>query len=220
MYTMCELCTEVSLECISLVPRPLSEKSRKGMVTQPYSALSQGIQSVTQPHANVYICSQNWRCSQFHGLHDLQILIMSVFFNEAIASPMSEDCCHDTSVSNIYIAAWQEIVKLAKVIQLCIYVLLSVQLLAMQNGQIGQGLCVKHVSHPSSHTCSSEKLFLAISMLWKYKLWSIFGIMKLGSTKPKALGWISVYCKVQQYWKRLMELSERERVCISICMCR
>ena len=43
---------------------------------------------------------------------------MSVFFNKAIASPMSENCCHDTSVSNIYIAAWQEIVKPAKVIEL------------------------------------------------------------------------------------------------------
>ena len=43
---------------------------------------------------------------------------MSVFFDETIASPMSEDCCHDTSVSNVYIAAWQEIVKLAKEIEL------------------------------------------------------------------------------------------------------
>ena len=43
---------------------------------------------------------------------------MSVFFNKAIASPMSENCCHDTSVSNVYIAAWQEIVKPAKVIEL------------------------------------------------------------------------------------------------------
>ena len=77
-----------------------------------------GIQSVTQPHTNVYIRGQKWKCVQLHGLHDWQILIMSVFFNEAIASPMSEDCCHDTSVSNVYIAAWQEIVKPAKVIEL------------------------------------------------------------------------------------------------------
>ena len=53
-----------------------------------------------------------------HGLHDWQILIMSVFFNEAIALPVSENCCHGTSVSNVYIAAWQEIVKPAKVIEL------------------------------------------------------------------------------------------------------
>ena len=31
---------------------------------------------------------------------------------------MSEDCCHDTSVSNVYIAAWQEIMKPVKVIEL------------------------------------------------------------------------------------------------------
>ena len=43
---------------------------------------------------------------------------MSVFFNKAIASPVSENCCHDTSVSNVYIAAWQDIVKPAKVIEL------------------------------------------------------------------------------------------------------
>ena len=36
-----------------------------------------------------------------------------------------------------------------------------------QNGLLGQGLCGKHVSRRSSHICSSEKLFLAISMLWK-----------------------------------------------------
>ena len=53
-----------------------------------------------------------------HGLHDWQILIMSVFFKEAIALPTSEDCCQDTSVSNVYVAAWQEIVKPAKVIEL------------------------------------------------------------------------------------------------------
>ena len=76
-----------------------------------------GIQSVTQPHANVYICGKN-RCAQLHGLHDWQILTVSVFLNEAIASPMSEDCCHDASVSNMYVAAWQEIVKPAKVLRM------------------------------------------------------------------------------------------------------
>ena len=33
-----------------------------------------GIQSVTQPRANVFICSQNWRCAQLHGLCDWIIL--------------------------------------------------------------------------------------------------------------------------------------------------
>ena len=31
--------------------------------------------------------------------------------SEALASPMSEDWCHDTSASNVYIVAWQKIVK-------------------------------------------------------------------------------------------------------------
>ena len=41
---------------------------------------------------------------------------------------MSEDCCHDTSASNVYTAAWQEIVK-PKALEL--HVLLSEQLLAI-----------------------------------------------------------------------------------------
>ena len=43
----------------NLVPTPLSEKSRRGLVTRPCIALSQGIQSVTQPHANV-VCAVAW----------------------------------------------------------------------------------------------------------------------------------------------------------------
>ena len=34
---------------------------------------------------------------------------------------MSEDCCHDTPASNVYIAAWQEIVK-PKAIEVCVIV--------------------------------------------------------------------------------------------------
>jgi len=49
--------------------------------------------------------------------------------SEALALPMSEDCCHDTSASNIYIAAWQEIVK-PKAIELCVS--LSAQLLTTE----------------------------------------------------------------------------------------
>ena len=40
------------------------------------------------------------------------------FVSKALASSTSEDCCHNTSASNVYIAAWQEIVKLAKVTEL------------------------------------------------------------------------------------------------------
>ena len=40
----------------SLVLRPLLEKSRRGLVTQPYIGLSL---ISTHPRANVYICGQN-----------------------------------------------------------------------------------------------------------------------------------------------------------------
>ena len=96
---------------------------------------------------------------------------LEVYPPPAIASPMSEDCCHDTSasVSNVYIAAWQEIVKPAKVIELRMFTVRSItRYVERNNGQTGQGLCVKHVSHRSNPTCSSSKeLFLAISMIRK-----------------------------------------------------
>ena len=47
---------------------------------------------------------------------------------EALASPISEDCCHNASASNVYTAAWQEIVKL-KALELLMS--LSEQLLAI-----------------------------------------------------------------------------------------
>ena len=50
---------------------------------------------------------------------------------EALASPMSKDCCHATSASNVYTAAWQRDheAESARVLELC--VLLSRQLLAI-----------------------------------------------------------------------------------------
>ena len=55
-----------------------------------------------------------------------RLLKMSVLLDRAgIASSMSEECCHGTSLSNVYIAGQQEIVKL-KVLEL--HVLLSKQL--------------------------------------------------------------------------------------------
>ena len=81
---------------------------------------------------------------------------------------MSENCCHDTSVSNVYIAAWQEIVKPAKVIELS-YVCFTVRSITRYVGTERSdrpGFMHKHVSRHSSHICSSDKL-LAISMLWK-----------------------------------------------------
>ena len=63
----------------SLVPTPLSEKSRRGLVTRPYSALNcpKGIQSVTQPHANVYAVKIEGVRSCMACMIE-QILIMSV----------------------------------------------------------------------------------------------------------------------------------------------
>ena len=124
---------------------------------------------------------------------------MSVFFDETIASPMSEDCCHDTSVSNVYIAAWQEIVKLAKVIAVSYvcFIVRSIQItrcIEHNNGQIGQGLCVKHVSRRSSHTCSSEKLLYsniyAVEMHpWQkcYCSWSENCLIHLSQTRKLPL---------------------------------
>ena len=94
---------------------------------------------------------------------------MSVFFNKAIASPVSENCCHDTSVSNVYIAAWQEIVKPAKVIELS-YVCFAVRSITRYVGTEQSdrpGFMHKTRFSPfKPYTCSSDKL-LAISMLWK-----------------------------------------------------
>ena len=47
-----------------------------------HTAVSQRIQSVTQPHANVYLCSQSWRCAQLHGLCDriIQQILKCQFF--------------------------------------------------------------------------------------------------------------------------------------------
>ena len=48
---------------ISLVPRPPSEKSRKGLVTRMAMPRPRGIQSVTQSRVNVYTRGDNWSCA-------------------------------------------------------------------------------------------------------------------------------------------------------------
>ena len=55
---------------------------------------------------------------------------------------MSENCCHDTSVSNVYIAAWQEIMKPAKVIELS-YVCFTVRSIARYVGTDRAGIMRK-----------------------------------------------------------------------------
>ena len=47
----------------SLVPRPPSEKSRKGLVTRMAMPRPRGIQSVTQSRVNVYTRGDNWSCA-------------------------------------------------------------------------------------------------------------------------------------------------------------
>ena len=37
----------------------------------------------------------------------MSVLSDRVHNSEALASPMSKDCCHATSASNVYTAAWQ-----------------------------------------------------------------------------------------------------------------
>ena len=126
-----------------------------------------GIQSVTQPHANVYIRGQNCRCAQLHGLHDWQILIMSVRQRGTSLGVKTAVTIHQQATFRSHSLARDR--EAAKVTAACMfYCPYNYSLCTKkQNGQIGQGLCVKHVSRRSSHTCSSDKLFLAISMLWK-----------------------------------------------------
>ena len=111
-----------------------------------------------QPHANVYIRGQNWRCVQLHGLYDWQILIMSVRQRGTSLAWVKTAITiqQQATFTSRCLARDREAAKV-----MGMYVLLE------QNGQIGQGLCVKRVSRRSSYTCSSDKLLLAISMLWK-----------------------------------------------------
>ena len=52
----------IILHSASLVPRPPSEKSRKGLVTRMAMPRPIGIQSVTQSRVNVYTRGDNWSC--------------------------------------------------------------------------------------------------------------------------------------------------------------
>ena len=74
-----------------------------------------------------------------------QMLLVTVWQWGTIALLINEDCCQDTSASNVHIAALQEIVK-PKVIEL--------------NVLLYNSCC-------SSYICSTVKLFLMIFMLQK-----------------------------------------------------
>ena len=62
---------------------------------------------------------------------------------------MSEDCCHDTSAGNVYIAAWREIVK-PKALELGVIVS-TITCYCGTEWSDWPGVCVEHVSRHSSH---------------------------------------------------------------------
>ena len=51
----------------SLVPRPPSEKSRKGLVTRTAMPRPRGIQSVTKSRVNFYTRGDNWSCAPLNS---------------------------------------------------------------------------------------------------------------------------------------------------------
>ena len=84
--------------------------------------------------------------------------------SEALALPMSEDCCQNTSASDVCIAAWQEIMK-PKAIQLC--ALLSIQLLTIVGNRMVRSARV----HAQNVFLTVQAISVAqrtISMMWKY----------------------------------------------------
>ena len=107
-----------------------------------------------------------------HGLHDWQILIIIISLFQRGTS-----LAYELRLLPRYISKQRLHRCLARdreagesdrrATYTCFTVCSITRYVEHNNGQIGQGLCVKHVSRRSSPTCSSEELFLAISMLWK-----------------------------------------------------
>ena len=93
----------------SLVPRHPSEKLRGVWQHAHTMPCPKEIQSIMQPCANVCIPMQSKLkvCTNAWLDRSINTKIMSVLSGEALASPMSKDCCHATSASNEYTAAWQ-----------------------------------------------------------------------------------------------------------------
>ena len=59
--------SEVKAQLLPYSPRS-GTRSRRGLVTRFTLPCPRGIQSVTQPCANIYMHSQKWRSVQLHGL--------------------------------------------------------------------------------------------------------------------------------------------------------
>ena len=118
---------------------------------------------------------------------------------------MSEDCYHDTSVSNVYTAAWQEIVKL-KALEL--RVLLSEQLLAIVGTERSDRPQLIHRTCFSSF-CSSEKLFSKLSMLWNAtvaKFLTVAGRM-MNASLPEAKASATSLCFSKNFLDPILSLS-------------
>ena len=108
-------------------------------------------------------------------------------WGEALASPMNKDCCHDTSASNVYTAAWQEIVK-PKALELC--VLLSKQLLAIveteQEDRPQFKQRTRFLAIQAAQRNSSQQYLCCGNITMAYRSWSEDGLMYL-SQKWKLL---------------------------------
>ena len=96
------------------MPRHLSEKLRGVWQHAHIMPCPREIQSIMQPCANVCVPMQSKLkvCANAWLDRSINTKIMSVpsgrvHGGEALASPMSKDCCHATSASNEYTAAWQ-----------------------------------------------------------------------------------------------------------------
>ena len=68
----------------SLVPRPPSEKSRKGLVTRMAMPRPRGIQPVTQSRVNVYTRGDNWSCAPLNSC--MYSTISSLNMSDAVPS--------------------------------------------------------------------------------------------------------------------------------------
>ena len=118
---------------VSLVPRPFGKIEKGSCNTGIYNALSQrnSISHATTHYMFMYIFGQSvcscMACVIDHSADTNYISSLWPCGSEALAFLMNEDCCHDTAASNVYITAWQEIVK-PKAIELCVS--LSAHLLA------------------------------------------------------------------------------------------
>ena len=74
MHLAPQVCTLRRASHVVSCPDPF-RKNQEGVWQHSHTVpCPRGIQSVTQPRAKVYICSQNQRCVQLHGLCDCIVI--------------------------------------------------------------------------------------------------------------------------------------------------